>query len=209
MKTGLLEFIGTFLFVLVIGLTVVPPNVGPFAPLAIGAALAALVYAGGGYYNPAVSIAVWIRGKYTAKEAVIACIAQIVAGIAAAFVINYLRTGGIHAATTPVARDAVKLFITEFVFTFMLSYVMLQVMTSSKTAGNAYYGIAIGLTVVAGSYAAAPISGAEFNPAVASAGSVMGLISAGDLWLCLGASFIGGAIAAIVYRFMSPEEFQK
>jgi glycerol uptake facilitator-like aquaporin len=62
---------------------------------------------------------------------------------------------------------------------------------------------------VAGSYAAAPISGAEFNPAVVSAGSVMGLISASDLWLCLGASFIGGAIAAIVYRFMSPEEFQK
>jgi aquaporin Z len=209
MKTGLVEFVGTFFLVFVIGLTIVPPNVGPFAPLAIGAALAALVYAGGRFYNPAVTIAIWIRGKYTAKEAVIACIAQIVAGIVAAIVINYLRVGGIHAATTPVARDAIKLFVTEFLFTFVLSYVILQVATSSKTAGNAYYGIAVGLTVVAASYAAAPISGAEFNPAVASAGSVMGLISAGDLWLCLGANFIGGAIAAIVYRFVSPEEFQK
>jgi aquaporin Z len=209
MKTGLVELVGTFFLVFVIGLTIVPPNVGPFAPLAIGAALAALVYAGGRFYNPAVTLAIWIRGKYTAKEAVVGIIMQIVGGIAAAFVINYIRVGEIHAATTPVARDAVKLFVTEFLFTFVLSYVILQVATSSKTAGNAYYGIAVGLTVVAASYAAAPISGAEFNPAVASAGTIVGLISAGDLWLCLGANFIGGAIAAIVYRFVSPEEFQK
>jgi aquaporin Z len=209
MKNGLAEFVGTFFLVLVIGLTVVPPNVGPFAPLAVGAALAALVYAGGRFYNPAVTVAIWIRGKYTAKETLLFVIVQAVAGIVAALTVNYLRVGTFDPATTPVARDAVKLFVTEFLFTFVLSFVILQVATSAKTTGNSYYGLAIGLTVIAASYAAAPISGAQFNPAVAVGAVVMGLMSIGNLWLTLGACFIGGAVAAIAYRVVSPEEFQK
>ena len=209
MKNGLAEFVGTFFLVLVTGLTVVPPNVGPFAPLAVGAALAALVYAGGRFYNPAVTVAIWIRGKYTAKETLLFVLVQVVAGIAGALTVNYLRVGTPDPATTPVAREALKLFTTEFLFTCVLCYVVLQVATSAKSAGNSYYGLAIGLTVIGASYAAAPISGAEFNPAVAVGAAIMGLMSVGNLWLTLGASFIGGAVGAIAYRIVNPEEFQK
>ena len=63
MKNYIVEFIGTFFLVLVIGLTVIEPGAGKFAALAIGATLMVMVYAGGhisgGHYNPAVTFAVW------------------------------------------------------------------------------------------------------------------------------------------------------
>jgi aquaporin Z len=207
MKNALVEFFGTFFFVLVVGLTVVPPNVGPFAPLAMGAALASLVYAGGRFYNPAVTLALWIRGKYSVKDAVLFLVVQIVAGIVAALVVNYLRAGAFNPATTPIVRDSIKVLVTETLFTFLLVYIILQVATSSKNAGNSYYGIAIGLTVTAISYAGAPVSGADFNPAVAAGAAVTGLIAAADVWLYIGANLVGGALAALVYRVINPDEF--
>jgi len=209
MKNTAVEFIGTLFFVLVVGLTVVPPNVGPFAPLAVGAALAALVYAGGRFYNPAATLALWIRGKYTLKDAILILVVQIAAGIVAALVVNYIRSGAFGPATTPIVRDSIKVLVTETLFTFLLVYVILEVATSSKSAGNSYYGIAIGLTVTAICYAGAPVSGADFNPAVAGGAAFMGLISAADVWLYIGANLIGGALAAVMYRVVNPDDFVK
>ena len=72
MKNLLAECIGTFFVVLVIGLTVIAPGAGDLAPLAIGTILMVMVYAGGhvsgAHYNPAVTLAVWLRGKCDAKD---------------------------------------------------------------------------------------------------------------------------------------------
>ena len=67
MKKYIVEFIGTFFLVLTVGMTVIDPGAGALAPLAIGSALMIMVYAGGhvsgGHYNPAVTLAVWLRGR--------------------------------------------------------------------------------------------------------------------------------------------------
>ena len=73
MNKYIVEFVGTFFLVLTIGLAVIPPgDAGTLAPLAIGAVLTVMVYAGGhvsgAHYNPAVTLAVWLRGKCEGKD---------------------------------------------------------------------------------------------------------------------------------------------
>ena len=73
MKKYLVEFIGTFFLVLTVGMTVIGPGAADqLAPLAIGSALMIMVYAGGhvsgGHYNPAVTVAVWLRGRCSQAE---------------------------------------------------------------------------------------------------------------------------------------------
>ena len=82
------EFIGTFFLVLTVGQVVVGADpaspASALAPLAIGSALMVMVYAGGhisgGHYNPAVTLAVWLRGKCTAVEVPAYMVAQVVGG---------------------------------------------------------------------------------------------------------------------------------
>jgi len=154
MKTYLVEFIGTFFLVLVIGLTVIEPGAGSLAPLAIGLALMVMVYAGGhisgGHYNPAVTLAVWLRGKCPTKDVAPYMIAQVAAGLVAGLMVNYFKGGAVVAPSSP---DVVRALLIEILFTFALCYVVLNVATSPKTAGNSYYGLAIGFTVVAGAFA--------------------------------------------------------
>src|SRR5271154_2924495 len=95
MKKYLVEFIGMFLFVLVVGMVVIDPGAGSFAPIAIGATLMILVYAGGhvsgGHYNPAVTLAVWLRGRCATADVPFYLIAQVLGAAAAAFVVLYLK----------------------------------------------------------------------------------------------------------------------
>jgi aquaporin Z len=213
MKAFLVEFAGTFLFVLTFGLTVVPPSVGPFAPLAIGLMLAAMVYAGGpvsgGHYNPAVTLAVWLRGRCAGRVVLPYVLAQLVAGALAGVLVNELRTGGIAASAVPTVHDHLKLAVVEFVFTFALAYVFLAVATSLKSSGNSSSGLAVGVTVIAGMYAGLPLSGGMFNPAVSVGSSLMGLGSWELLWLYVVAQLAAGSVAAIAHRATSPEELQK
>lgn len=210
MKNYIVEFIGTFFLVLVVGLTVIEWGAGPLAPLVIGSVLMVMVYAGGhisgAHYNPAVTLAVWMRGKCPTKDVFPYMITQIVAAIIAALVVKYFKSGATVEASSP---DVVKALLNEFIFTFALCYVVLNVATSSKTAGNSYYGLAIGFTLMVGAFAGGGISGGAYNPAVAVGITTMGLSSFGNIWIFLVANFIGGAAAAKVYKVVNPEEYQK
>src|SRR5258707_14845425 len=97
MKKYLAEFIGTFFLVFTIGMTVVAPGAGNLAPLAIGCALMVMVYAGGhvsgAHYNPAVTLAVWLRGKCPAADVGPYVVAQVPAPTRAAFAVKALKTG--------------------------------------------------------------------------------------------------------------------
>ncbi len=205
MKVLLVEFAGTFLFILTFGLAVVPPSVGPFAPLAIGMMLAALVYAAGpvsgGHFNPAVSLAAWLRGKCPGKTALLYAAVQLIAGALAAILVSTLRSGS--PPVVPAVHDAVKLGVVEFLFTFALAYVFLA--TSPKGVGNSYFGLAVGATMMAGMYAGLPLSGGTFNPAIALGTSIMGLASWDLLWIYLIAQLAGAALAAIVEKAASSE----
>jgi len=102
--------------------------------------------------------------------------------------------------------DVWPAFVIELVFTFALAYVVLNVATAKKTAGNSYFGLAIGFTVMAAAYAGGNISGGAFNPAVAIGITLMGLSSVGNLWILLVGELVGGALAAWMFRQTNPKD---
>ena len=210
MKKYLVEFIGTFFLVFTIGMTVVAPGAGNFAPLAIGCALMVMVYAGGhvsgAHYNPAVTLAVWLRGKCPAADVVPYVVAQVAAAIVASFAVKALKTGLVAKAaamTGAMTPEILPALLAEFVFTFGLVWVVLNVATAKGTNGNSFYGAAIGLTVTAGAFAVGGISGAVFNPAVAVGVCLLGLVSWGSFWIYLVACFGGAIAAAAAYKMVN------
>jgi aquaporin Z len=199
------EFIGTFFLAFTIGMAVA--NAGDLAPLAIGAALMVMVFAGGhvsgAHYNPAVSTAVFLRGKMSQNELGAYVVAQIAAAILAGLVVIILEFDPDEAAAV---AGAGKMLIVEFLFTFALAWVVLNVATARGTEGNSFYGLAIGFTVAAGAYSVGAVSGGAFNPAIAIGAMVMGLLSWGDIWIYLLANLAGGAAAAYAFLYTQPGE---
>ena len=204
MNKYLTEFIGTFFLVLTVGCTVIGGAAMP--PLAIGAALMVMIYAGGhisgGHYNPAVTLAVALRGRCPTKDVAPYWAAQILGALVAGLAVKFLY----HAGNDAPAMNVPAALLAEFLFTFALCYVVLNVATAKATAGNSYYGLAIGFTVMTGAFAVGPISGGAFNPAVAVGISVMELSPWTDLWVFLVANFAGGAAAAGVFKFNNPTD---
>lgn len=206
MKNLFVECVGTFFLVLVVGLTVIAPGAGAMAPLAIGTILMVMVYAGGhisgGHYNPAVTLAAWLRGACKAVDVPGYLGAQLIGASLAAFVVGVCKPGS---AMTALHLEVLPALVAELAFTFALAYVVLNVATAKKTAGNSYFGLAIGFTVMAGAYAAGNISGGVFNPAVAVGMTLMGLSSLGNLWIYLVGNFAGGALAALAFHLTNPD----
>jgi len=208
MKKYLVEFIGTFFLVLTIGMTVIDPVVAVgFAPLAIGAALMIMVYAGGhvsgGHYNPAVTIAVWLRGRCATADVPGYLVAQVLGAAAASFITLYFKG---HPVLTGKEVVVIPALIAEAIGTFALCYVILNVATAKATAGNSNYGLAIGFTVTVMAYALSGISGGAFNPAVAVGGTLMHLVKASNLWIYLVANFAAGVLAALVFKVTHPDD---
>jgi aquaporin Z len=208
MKKYLVEFIGTFFLVLTVGMTLIDPVVAAgFAPLAIGSALMIMVYAGGhvsgGHYNPAVTLAVWLRGRCPQSDVLPYMGSQVAGGIVASFLVLALKGD-----PELMARDVnmVPALVAELVGTFALCYVVLNVATAKATAGNSNYGLAIGFTVTVMAYALSGISGGAFNPAVAAGGVIMHLVKASNLWLYLVANLAAGALAALAFKYINPED---
>ncbi|MDG3005730.1 MIP/aquaporin family protein [Paludisphaera mucosa] len=201
------EFIGTFFLVFTVGMTVKSPDAAALAPLAIGSALMIMVYAGGhfsgGHYNPAVTLGVTLRGKLSFADAVPYWIAQIIGAVAAAAAVNFIKgtaTGGVPAGPGAAEYTVPAKLLVEFLFTFALVYVVLNVATAKGTDGNSFYGLAIGFTVVVGAFAVGPVSGGAFNPAVAVGAAVMDLAKWENIWIPLAADFAGGAVAAVLFK---------
>lgn len=205
------EMIGTFFLVLVIGLSI--PNAGNLAPLAIGTILMVMVYMGGhvsgGHYNPAVSFAVFLRGKLPAGDLVPYWVSQVVGAFLAAMAVTYL-TGRAFAGPAPgEGVDAARALLVEVLFTFALALSVLSTATAQRTANNSYFGLAIGFTVTAGAFAGGPISGGAFNPAVGTGPILHNMIhaagSGANLWVYIVGPLVGGALAAAVFRLQNPE----
>jgi len=206
MKKYLVEFIGTFFLVLAVGMNVIDPGNGNLAPIGIGLALMIMVYAGGhvsgGHYNPAVTIAVWLRGRCASADVLPYLISQIVGSVAASFAVVYFKG---HAGAVQ-ELNPVHALLAELIGTFCLAYVVLNVATAKATAGNSFYGLAIGLTVTTMAFALGGISGGAFNPAVAIGVTIMHLESLSNLWIYLVANCAAGALAATAFRWINPED---
>ena len=206
------EFIGTFFLVLTVGLTGLIGT--EFAPFAIAGVLIGVIYLGGhvskAHYNPAVTLAFWIRRGISTSSALQYVAVQVLAAVVAAFA-AYLVTGDVLQVTPAEETGTGAFFLLELLFTFVLALVILNVATSVETVGNDSYGLAIGLVVLGGALAAGPISGGAFNPAVALGPILVDVfvgegLSVAGLWIYLGATFAGGALAAFVFGVQSPAD---
>jgi len=145
---------------------------------------------------------VLIRGKCSIAETPVYMIAQIAGAAAAAFTAQFLVGPGSAAATI----DVTKSLLSEFLFTFALAYVVLNVATAKGTSGNSFYGLAIGFIVMVGAFSVGGISGGAFNPAVAIGAPLMGLMDWNNIWIHISADFTGGAFAAIVFNLLNAED---
>jgi aquaporin Z len=205
MNKYITELVGTFFLVFTIGCTVIGTGAGALAPLAIGSALMVMIFAGGhisgGHYNPAVTFGVWMRGKCETKDVVPYMLFQVVGAVLAALAAKYLKGGG---ATAPMSPATMPALLAEFLFTFALVFVVLNVATAKGTSGNSFYGLAIGFTVMTGAFAVGNISGGVFNPAVAVGISMMGLSAWPNIWIYLVSEFVGGAVAALAFKTVNP-----
>jgi len=196
------EFIGTFFLALTICTAAVHGSAGDYAPFAIAATLMVMIYAvghiSGAHFNPAVTVAVWLRGACEKSDVVPYISVQALAGVLAAIVSQEILLA--EPSVTAIDMDATNALAAEFLYTFALVYVILNVATSDATQGNGYYGAAISFVVLAGALTVGGISWGSFNPAVSGALLVSGAIELSDLWIHLVPQFLAGVLAVQAFR---------
>jgi aquaporin Z len=200
------EGIGAFFLVFVVAMSGFTHST--FTPLAAGAALMVMVYAGGhisgGHFNPAVTMAVLWRRRIGLRTAVGYWIAQvgagIIAGLAARAIVNPATVSTLH----PVGHSVTAVALVEVLFTFALCYVVLNVATSKDQPNNQFYGLAVGFTVAAGAFAVGAISGGSFNPAVSLGAASGGLFAWSTLWIYLVVELAAGVLAGLGFRALNP-----
>ena len=196
------EFIGTFFLALTICTAAVHGSAGDYAPFAIAATLMVMIYAvghiSGAHFNPAVTVAVWLRGACEKSDVVPYISVQALAGVLAAIVSQEILLA--EPSVTAIDMDATNALAAEFLYTFALVYVILNVATSDATQGNGYYGAAISFVVLAGALTVGGISLGSFNPAVSGALLVSGAIELSDLWIHLVPQFLAGVLAVQAFN---------
>ena len=214
MKNKLIaEFIGTYFLYLIIGMCITPEGAGAFTPLAVGIGLAALVYSCGhiskAHFNPATTVTYLSAGTHPTKEFVPFVAVILLGAVAAAFSVQFLNPEGLK-TVTPIEIDLPRMIVAEFLFTFVLMWVILNVAIAKGTKGNPFYGIAIGAIVTGGAYAVGPISFAAFNPAVTLALCINGFIAWDAFFAYTITQCVAAAVAGFLFRSMkitNPDEF--
>ena len=202
------EVIGTFFLVFVVAAASFAGSV--YTPLAAGATLMVMVYAGGhisgGHYNPAVTLAALVRGRIGIRDAIPYWIVQCAAGVVAAAVARAVVNPAVVKTLTPSGHALAAVAVVELLITFALCYVVLNVATSKDQIGNSFFGLAIGFTVVAGAFAVGGISSGAFNPAVALGEATGGLIAWSTIWVYLVVQLAAGVAAGLVFRALNPTD---
>jgi aquaporin Z len=204
---GLVEFIGTLFLVLAVGAGV---KLDPLAgAMAVGLTLTALVYMGGplsgAHYNPAVSLAMLLRGVIGPLTFTVYLAAQLLGGLLGALTARAITGVPFFVAPAPQAPPFAPL-LAEGLWTFLLVLVILSVATLDKAKGNSYFGAAIGLTVLAGALLLGPVSGACFNPAVAAGPALVAMAREGasvpSLWVLIVGPCVGAVGAALAFSLV-------
>ena len=200
------EFIGTYFLYLIIGLCITEPTAGSFTPIAVAIGLAALVYSCGhlskAHFNPATTVTYFCAGTHSGRAFTPYVIVILIAAVLAAATLQILKPEGFaEIQTTEISLS--QALLAEFLFTFALMWVILNVAIAQGTKGNGFYGIAIGAIVGAGAYAVGPISAAAFNPAVTLALCLNGFLSWAVFPLYLVVQIAAAALAGLLFRSMS------
>jgi aquaporin Z len=201
MRKYLVEFIGTFFLVMGAAMAGAPGAV---------LSLLVMIYAGGhisgAHYNPAVTLAVLIRKRIDIMGAVGYWICQILAAFAAGAVVMYVFKNEGGAACAIPEDGMMQGYAAEFIGTFALAFVVLNVATAKSTAGNSYYGIAIAGTVWAMATVLGKYSGGVYNPAVAVGLMFQKSLCWSQLYIYLIATFAGAAVAGVMFKVCNPDD---
>ncbi|HOY30680.1 MAG TPA: aquaporin Z [Bacteroidales bacterium] len=227
MKKLVAEFIGTLW--LVLGgcgsavLAAAYPELGiGFVGVAIafGLTVLTMVYAighiSGCHLNPAVSLGLWIAGRFDKKELIPYIVAQVLGGITGAAILYLMasgkegfETGGFasngYGALSPGGYDMLSAMITEIVMTFMFLIIILG--ATHPKAPKGFAGIAIGLGLTLIHLISIPVTNTSVNPARSTSQAIFaGGDAMGQLWLFWLAPLVGAMLAGIVYKLVFAEK---
>jgi aquaporin Z len=216
---------GTFVLTLTVCLVVSQGAKAPIVGLiGIASSLMVSIYAlgavSGANFNPAVSMALMVIKELHPYHFAAYVVVQIVGGLSALGVAIFLRQGEWNVAIVTGDRAAIlngvseaqgswaAILGAEFFYTLLLAFVVLNV--AVRDAGNQYYGLAIGFTIIAGGAAVGGLSGGVFNPAISIALDIGGTRTEGTPygygWLYVLIELVAGAAAAGLYKLISLKE---
>lgn len=208
-KKLIAEAIGTFTLVFLGCATAlfIGPEQGEAArlvaiSLAFGLTVVAMAYGigpvSGAHLNPAVSLGAMLAGRMPAGEMIGYWAAQVVGGLAAAFVLMVMGAEPGLASTTIGKLGTTSALIFELVATFLFVTVILGATQANGGAGHVA-GLVIGLTLVLIHLAGIQVSGASVNPARSIATNVFDGAAMAQLWLYILAPLAGGAVAGVLH----------
>jgi len=210
------EFIGTFYLVLTVGLNVLGGSPAPV--WSIAAALMCMIYSlhncSGAHFNPAVTVAILCSGRDKIKpvEAAAYMGAQVLGGVVAAFTYAAMEHGKTFPLGPGEGYNWIGVSVAEIVYTFVLCFVVLNVVTLKEGNLMQYFGLAIGSCVTAGGYAIGAISGGSLNPAVSIGISSSMILNGGIFYKCLIYTLlevVGAGLAAGAFMVVRPSEYAK
>ncbi|WP_024481340.1 aquaporin Z [Cellulophaga baltica] len=232
MKKLIAEFIGTFWLVLGgCGSAVLAAGIPEIGIGLVGVALAfgltvltgvyALGHISGGHFNPAVSIGLWVGGRFEAKELLPYIISQVLGGIAGAGILYLIVSNQVSFSGYSQAGDFATNFygveqyghtfnmtaalVTEVVMTFMFLIVILG--ATHKNASPGFAGLAIGLALTLIHLISIPVTNTSVNPARSTAQALfVGAEAMGQLWLFWVAPIVGAILAGLLYKFIAPNK---
>jgi aquaporin Z len=226
MKKYLAEFIGTFWLVLggcgsaVLAAGFPAVGIGLLGvALAFGLTVLTIAYSrghiSGAHLNPAVSIGLWVGGRFSAKELAPYIIAQVLGAIAAAGILYLIVTGngspiGNFAANgygehSPGHYSLASAFLTETVMTFLFLIVILG--ATDANAPKGFAGIAIGLMLTLIHLVSIPVTNTSVNPARSISQAIFaGGWAIDQLWLFIVAPIVGAVLGGIVYNILGKKE---
>lgn len=209
------EFVGTFLLIFTVGCNVLSAN-AVWGGTSIACVLMVAIYALGGIsganFNPAVSICLGVSKSMGGpgldmKDVWMYCAVQVSAGIVAALGYSCLFWDTFN-LTPALGFGWLHAGLCEVLYTFMLCFVVLNVAVAKNNSPNQFYGLAIGLVIVAGAYGAGAVSGGCFNPAVAIGIDVASAgIGFGWCFAYMIFEVIGAVLAAVLFKVVRPEDF--
>lgn len=203
------EFLGTFFLVIAVEMALAEGH-GAAASLGIGVLLVALTYVfahiSGAHFNPAITIAVYLRGKMHTGDVLPYVLAQFLGSTLATLLAGFFLQALAHPPLPATEVPVVPALLAECFGALLLVIAYINMFLTYRTAGNTFFGLVMGLTYAGCLAMFVPISAGAFNPAVALGLVMAEFVSWSSIWIFALANFLGGVLAAFLAQYINGPE---